>query len=437
MLTFFGSERRCRGMSRRDVLQAGALGLGGLALPEILRRKAHAEPTGAGQGSGDRSRGKSVILIWLRGGASHIDSFDMKPAAAAEIRGEFSPIATRVPGIEICEHLPLTASMMDRLAILRGIRSNDLGDHTPHYIITGSPDRGKRPAFGSIVSYLRAREDGLPPYVSLMYKPPGLYDNEAPLYTGPAHRPFVPRADGLANLSLAKGVSLDRLQDRRTLLKHFDGLQRKADASGAFAGMDTFTERAVAMVTSPQARDAFDLRQESAETYARYGKYCENFLMARRLVEAGVPVVTLKVGDWDTHERNFIDMRDQLPQLDRGFHALVSDLHDRGLDQDVAVVLWGEFGRAPRISRGDGRDHWPEAGAAVIAGGGFRTGQTIGETDAQGGRSKGTPYTPANVFASLYAHLGIDPSQTIPDHNRRPMHLLDDRRAVQELVGSA
>jgi hypothetical protein len=436
MLTFFGSERRCRGISRRDVLQAGALGLGGLALPELLRRKAHAESVGAGQGSDDRGRGKSVILIWLRGGASHIDSFDMKPTAPAEIRGEFSPIATRVPGIEICEHLPLTASMMDRLAILRGIRSNDLGDHTPHYIITGSPDRGKRPAFGSIVSYLRPREDGLPPYVSLMYKPPGLYDNEAPLYTGPAHRPFVPRADGLANLSLAKGVSLDRLQDRRTLLKHFDGLQREADASGVFAGMDTFTERAVAMVTSLQARDAFDLKQESAETYARYGKYCENFLMARRLVEAGVPVVTLKVGDWDTHERNFIDMRDQLPQLDRGFHALVGDLHDRGLDQDVTVVLWGEFGRAPRISRGDGRDHWPEAGAAVIAGGGFRTGQTIGETDAQGGRSKGTPYTPANVFANLYAHLGIDPSQTIPDHNRRPMHLLDDRRPVHELVSS-
>lgn len=434
MLTFFGSERPCRGMSRRDVLQVGALGLGGLALPEILRRKAHAESAAAGQGSGDRARGKSVILIWLRGGASHIDSFDMKPAAPAEIRGEFSPIATSVPGIEVCEHLPLTASMMDRLAILRGIRSNDLGDHTPHYIITGSPDRGKRPAFGSIVSYLRPRHDGLPPYVSLMYKPPGLYDNEAPLYTGPAHRPFVPRADGLANLSLAKGVSLDRLHDRRTLLKHFDGLQREADASGVFSGMDTFTERAVAMVTSPQARDAFDLKQESAETHARYGKYRENFLMARRLVEAGVPVVTLKVGDWDTHERNFKDMRDQLPQLDRGFHALVSDLHDRGLDKDVTVVLWGEFGRAPRISRGDGRDHWPEAGAAVIAGGGFRTGQTIGETDAQGGRSKGTPYTPANVFANLYRHLGIDPSQTIPDHNRRPMHLLDDREPVRELT---
>ncbi|MDZ4687475.1 MAG: DUF1501 domain-containing protein, partial [Planctomycetaceae bacterium] len=186
--------------------------------------------------------------------------------------------------------------------------------------------------------------------------------------------------------------------------------------------------------TSPKARNAFDVSQESAETHARYGKFCENFLIARRLVEAGISVVTLKVGDWDTHEKNFIDMRTQLPQLDRGFHALVTDLHERGLDKDVAVVLWGEFGRAPRISRGDGRDHWPEAGAAVLAGGGFKVGQVIGETDLDGGRSKVRPYTPANVLANLYRHLGIDPALTIPDHNQRPMHLLDDRDLVRELV---
>ncbi|MCI0702583.1 MAG: DUF1501 domain-containing protein, partial [Planctomycetia bacterium] len=161
--------------------------------------------------------------------------------------------------------------------------------------------------------------------------------------------------------------------------------------------------------------------------------FCEHFLMARRLVEAGVSVVTLKVGDWDTHEKNFIDHKAQLPQLDQGFHALITDLYDRGLEKDVAVVMWGEFGRAPKISRGDGRDHWPEAGAAVVAGGGFKVGQVIGETDAHGGRSKGTPYTPSNVLANLYEHLGIDPSITIPDHNKRPMHILDDREVVREL----
>jgi uncharacterized protein (DUF1501 family) len=199
------------------------------------------------------------------------------------------------------------------------------------------------------------------------------------------------------------------------------------------SGVDEFTRQALEMVTTSRARDAFDQSRESAETRARYGKFCENFLIARRLVEAGVPVVTLKVGDWDTHEKNFKDMREQLPQLDRGLHALVTDLDDRGLSDDVAVVLWGEFGRAPRISRGDGRDHWPEAGAAVIAGGGFRMGQVIGQTDADGGRSKVRPYTPANVLANLYRHLGIDPATTIPDHSGRPIHLLDDREVVREL----
>ena len=426
MLSFFGLRRTFRDqVSRRDVLRVGGLAFAGLTLADVLRLRANAAP-----GSG---RGKSVIMIWLRGGASHIDSYDMKPTAPAEIRGEFKPIQTNVPGIQVCEHMPLHAKMMDKLAVLRGIKSNDLGDHTPHYILTGFPDRGKRPVLGSVVSYLRPRSDGMPPYVSLMYKPPGLYDNEGPTYAGPAHRPFVPKAEGLANLSLAKGVSLDRLGDRRQLLSEFDTLSREVDAQKRMAGIDAYTQRALEMVTSPRVRQAFDLSKEPAEARARYGKFCENFLMARRLVEAGISVVTLKVGDWDTHEKNFIDMRNQLPQLDQGFHALVTELYERGLDKDVAVVLWGEFGRAPKISRGDGRDHWPEAGAAVLAGGGFKVGQVIGETDSHGGRSKGNPYTPSNVLATLYRHLGIDPAATIPDHNRRPMHVLDDRDVVREL----
>lgn len=431
MWDFLGRLRRCReDVSRRDVLRVGALSFAGLTLADVLRLQAGAAPVA----DSVAGRGKSVIMIWMRGGPSHIDSFDMKPDAPAEVRGEFQPIPTNVPGIQICEHMPLLSGDMDKLAIIRGIKSNDLGDHTPHYIITGSPDRGKRPAFGGIVSHLRPRTDGLPPYVSLMYKPPGLYDNEGPVYLDPAHRPFVPKSEGLANLSLAKGVSLERLSDRRRLLSEFDARRRNIERCDAMAGVDVFTQRALQMVTSSRARDAFDVSQESAETHARYGKFCESFLMARRLVEAGISVVTLKVGDWDTHEKNFKDMREQLPQLDRGFHALVTDLHERGLDKDVAVVLWGEFGRAPRISRGDGRDHWPEAGAAVIAGGGFKVGQVIGQTDAHGGRSKGRPCTPSNVLANLYRHLGIDPATTIPDRNQRPMPLLDDRELVHELT---
>jgi len=361
MLSFFGLRRMFRDqVSRRDVLRVGGLAFAGLTLADVLRLRANAAP-----GSG---RGKSVIMIWMRGGPSHIDSYDMKPDAPAEVRGEFKPIRTNVSGIQVCEHMPKHAQMMDKLAVIRGIKSNDLGDHTPHYILTGFPDRGKRPVLGSVVSYLRPRSDGMPPYVSLMYKPPGLYDNEGPTYAGPAHRPFVPKAEGLANLSLAKGVSLDRLGDRRQLLSEFDTLSREVDAQKRMAGIDAYTQRALEMVTSPRVRQAFDLSKEPAEARARYGKFCENFLMARRLVEAGISVVTLKVGDWDTHEKNFIDMRNQLPQLDQGFHALVTELYERGLDKDVAVVLWGEFGRAPKISRGDGRDHWPEAGAAVLAG---------------------------------------------------------------------
>jgi hypothetical protein len=416
----------CDGVARRDFLRVGTAGLFGLnlTLPALLEAQARAAaPPG-------RRRDVSLVYLFLHGGLSTIDTLDMKPDAPAEFRGEFKPINSNVPGVQVCEHLPLSAKMMDRLAVIRGIRSVDIGDHTPHYILTGFPDRGKRPVLGSVVSYLQPRTaSGLPPYVSLMYKPPGLYDNEGPTYCGPAHRPFVPKAEGLANLSLAKGVSIDTLRERTQLLDTFDTVVREADAGGT----DPFRQRALEMIGSPKVRDAFDLKREKPEDRERYGKFCESFLMARRLVEAGVTVVTCKVGDWDTHEKNFIDHKDQLPQLDKGLHALVTDLYDRGLEKDVAVVMWGEFGRAPRISRGDGRDHWPEAGAAVLAGGGFKVGQVIGETDSHGSRSKGKPYTPANILASLYAHLGIDPATTIPDHTKRPMHVLDDREVVREL----
>jgi hypothetical protein len=292
--------------------------------------------------------------------------------------------------------------------------------------------------FGAVVSHLQQRTDGLPPYVSLMYKPPGLYDNEGPTYLGPAHRPFVPKAEGLANLSPAKEVPLDRLRDRKQLLRTFDDLAREVDHNGVMAGTDAFTHRAFEMIASPKVREAFDVKKEAPGTAERYGKFCENFLLARRLVEAGVSVVTLKVGDWDTHEHNFRDHKEQLPQLDQGFHALVTDLYDRGLEKDVAVVMWGEFGRSPRVSkeRLNGRDHWPDAGSAVVAGGGFNAGQVIGETTADGGRAKGVPYTPANVLSSLYRHLGIDPLTAIRDHANRPMHVLDDREPVKELGGA-
>jgi hypothetical protein len=434
MLTLGGPRKEVRaGILRRDVLRVGALGLGSLSLAEVFRLQAHAASTSKPLGS---RRGKSVIWIWLRGGASHIDSWDMKPQSSAEVRGEFRPIATSVPGIEICEHMPRQAAMMDRLAIIRGIKSNDLGDHTPHYILTGFPDRGKRPSLGSVVSHVQARrsQDGsdtrtMPPYVS-SFK----YSYGESTYTGTQHGPFVPDGAGLKNLAMLKELKVDRLDNRRELLAQLDLLRREVDHSGAFGGIDAFTQQAIEIVTSANARDAFDLSQEPPNSLERYGEYSKSLLMARRLVEAGVSVVTVKIGDWDTHEHNFRDMREQLPQLDQGFHALITDLYDRGLQNDVAVVMWGEFGRAPRISRIDGRDHWPEAGAAVLAGGGFKVGQVIGETDAQAARAKGKPYMPSNILANLYRHLGIDPTATIPGLDGRPMHILDDREPVSELV---
>jgi hypothetical protein len=423
MLTLTESRFARGHLSRRNLLHVGALALGGLTLPALLRRQSQAATT--------RGRGKSVIMIWQRGGPSHIDSFDMKPAAPPEVRGEFNPIHTNVPGIEICEHLPKLATIADRLAIIRGIKSVDLGDHTPHYILTGFPDRGRRPTIGAIYSYLNGERRDIPPYVSTFTQ-----DYGDAHYTGEANRPFVPDGAGLKNLALRQELTLPRLEDRRGLLQQLDTLARRASEGVSRSGPpgpDAFTQQAIDIIASPKAREAFDLDREPAASRERYGEYCNQFLLARRLVEAGVSVVTLKVGDWDTHEKNFIDMRQQLPLLDQGFHALLTDLADRNMLDDVAVVLWGEFGRAPRVSRGDGRDHWPEAGAAVLAGGGFKVGQVIGETDRHGGQSIVPPYTPSNIFANLYRHLGLDPATTIPDFANRPMYVLDDRQVVREL----
>jgi uncharacterized protein (DUF1501 family) len=263
----------------------------------------------------------------------------------------------------------------------------------------------------------------------MMYRP----DHESPTYTGPANGPFAPRGEGLADLTLSRHVTRQRLDDRLGLLGRLDTMRRDLDHDGAAAGIDAFTARAMEMIVSPKAREAFDLDREPRAARERYGDFCRNFLLARRLVEAGVSVVTLKVGDWDTHEHNFRDMRAQLPLLDQGFHALVTDLEERGLSQDVVVLMWGEFGRAPRISRIAGRDHWPEAGAAVVAGGGFRVGQAIGATDSHAGQSQAVPYTPSNLLANVYRHLGIDPAATIPDRDNRPMYVLDQREPVREL----
>ncbi len=306
MLTFLGRRRRfCDGISRRDFLRVGALSVGGLSMADLFR-----QPARAGVGP---TPGKSVIMVFLHGGPSHLDMYDMKPAAPVEFRGEFRPIRGNVPGMEICELMPRQAKIMDKLAILRGLHFVE--EHSAHSLWTGFPERVNRPAFGSVVSYFRGRQDGLPPYVSLMNQPL----SEDPAYCGTAHRPFVPTGPGLENLGLVAGVSLDRLADRKTLLSHLDTIRRDIDYRGALAGVDAYTVRALDMVASSKTREAFDIGKETPAVREKYGKPNEDFLRARRLVEAGISVVTLVVGGWDTHGNNFGALRTCCPISIRAF----------------------------------------------------------------------------------------------------------------------
>ena len=445
MLDIRGDRRRfCDGVHRRDFLKVGALGAAGLTLADVLRLRADARTSGSP---------KAVIMVCLPGGPSHLDTYDLKPDAPAEIRGEFRPIPTNVPGLRVCELFPLQARIADRFAVVRNLQFRQ-PDHQLHEVYTGFPEQAHRPAFGSVVSRLRAGpNDRLPAYVSLSLSdhPRTVARAERPEYAGNAHRPFEPSPELLQSLA---GLTPAHLHDRRALLRTFDALRRDVDARGELTAADRFTAQAMAMLTAPAVRDAFDLDREPRAVRDKYGPdrvstfnyqfghtwHGSKFLLARRLVEAGVPVVTLGEMGWDHHGNLngvrgtiFERTREQLPWLDRSLHALVTDLHDRGLQDDVAVVVWGEFGRTPRINRYGGRDHWTPAGFAWLAGGGFRTGQAIGRTDAQGARPVGPAYTPQNVLATLYRHLGIDPAGTLIDFTGRPQLLLDDPTPIREL----
>jgi hypothetical protein len=425
MLTLWGARHRfCDGLSRRDFLQIGAFGAG-LSLAGLLKARALA---------GTPSSAKAAIMIYLPGGPSHLDTYDLKPNAPTEFRGEFKPIATNVAGVQICEHFPLQARMMDKLAVIRSLTSVE--EHSDSLIMTGFTENTNRtahhPSFGAVVSRLRTTGNGgdVPPFVSLR----GMGIGTEPGYLGIAHRPFTPNGPGLNNLRLPGGIDASRHEDRKSLLHSFDQVRRDIDASGTMKGLDAFTTRAFDMVASGTVRKALDLSREEPRTRDRY-KGVEQFLTARRLIEAGVGCVTLAIGSWDTHGSNFKILKKQLPQVDRGVANLIQDLHDRGLDKDVVTVMWGEFGRTPKINNSDGgRDHWAPAMSALIAGGGLKMGQAIGATSARGEYVKDHRYTPANVLATMYQVLGIDPALTFPNNSGRPMYVLDDRDPVSELV---
>jgi hypothetical protein len=429
MLTIWGPRQRfCDGLTRRNFLKIGAFGAG-LTLAEMLRLRAMAIGT-----TGKTTVSKAAIMIYLPGGPSHMDMYDLKPDAPAEFRGEFKPIKTNVAGVQICEHFPLQARMWDRLAVIRSVQPI-VEEHSDSEVTTGYPEQQNRtahhPSFGAVVSKLRGNANAdIPPFVSLR----GMTSGTEPGFLGVAHRPFTPDGPGFNNLRLAGGVDASRHEDRKGLLASFDNVRRDIDGSGTMKGLDAFAQRAFDMVASGAVRKALDLTREEPRTRDRY-QGVEQFLTARRLIEAGVGCVTLAIGGWDTHGSNFKTLKTQLPQVDRGVANLIQDLHDRGMDKDVLTVMWGEFGRTPKINGSDaGRDHWPAVMSALVAGGGLKMGQAIGASSARGEYPKDRKYTPAQVLSTLYQAMGIDPSQTFMNGSGRPVYVLDDRDPVAELV---
>jgi hypothetical protein len=432
MLTLWGAQRRfCDGLSRRNFLRLGAFGTG-LTLADLLRaRSVQAAPgTPAVTPTG---KAKAAIMVYLPGGPSHIDMYDLKPEAPAEFRGEFKPIPTNVPGVQICEHFPMQARMWDKLSVVRSVVSVD--EHSDSLVMTGYSENTNRtaghPSFGAVVSKLRSSGgNDIPPFVSTR----GMSVGTEPGYLGIAHRPFTPEGPAVQNLRLAGGVNGARMDDRKNLLKDFDTVRRDLDASGTMKGLDAFASRAFDMIASGTVRKALDLTHEDPRTRDRY-KGVEQFLTARRLVEAGVGCVTLHYGGWDTHSANFKTLKKQLPELDRGLANLIQDLDDRGMADDVVTVVWGEFGRTPKVNNTDaGRDHWSPVMSAMVAGGGLKMGQAIGASSARGEYPKDRPYKVPHVLSTIYQAMGIDPSQTFPNGSGRPMYVLDERDVVAELV---
>ncbi len=439
----------CDGVSRRDFLRVGALGLGGISLPQLLR----AEESAGIRSSANRH--KSVIMVFLPGGPSHQDMFDLKADAPAEIRGEFRPINTNVPGIQICEHLPRLARLADKYTIIRSMVGAE-DRHEAFQCQTGRLQRGQPPggwpSLGSFVTRIEGTANpAIPAFLGLAPKMGHMEwaDNGVAGFLGAANAPFeINKGGGMEDMIL-NGVTLGRLADRRQLLGAMDRFRRETDATGQMEGLDSYTRQALGILTTSELVEALDIKREDPKTVARYGKgdpknrddggpkLMEHFLVARRLVEAGARCVTLAFSRWDHHGDNFGALRQDLPLLDQGLSALIEDLHQRGLDKDVSVVVWGEFGRSPTINKDGGRDHWPRVSCALLAGGGMRHGQVIGSTDRLGGEAASRPVTFGEVHATLYHGLGIDVNKvTVPDLTGRPQFLVENGvQPIRELVG--
>jgi len=427
-------------LTRRDALGFGTLACVGGTLTGFLEGMTFA----AGAANDQKT---AVIQVFCGGGPSHIDMYDMKPHAPAEIRGEYDSIPTNVPGIRISEHLPLQAQVMDKLAIVRTVTHKN-SSHLPssHLALTGYepllPPKGNlHPFTGSVVAKLRGpNKPGLPAYVAV----PKRVSYGSAAYLGAAYNPFTTQNNPndkdfyVRNLKLTDGLTRGRLDRRGNLLDQLDTMRRDVDLGGDLLGLDHFNHEALDLITGDKAARAFDLSQEDPKLRDNYGwdLIGQNCLLARRLVEAGVTYVTcLSGGGWDTHQNNFARLKSEaLPRYDRAIAALVSDIYDRGLAERVLVMAFGEFGRTPRINADAGRDHWPGASSVVFSGGGLKVGQMIGTTDKHAAYPTSKPFLPGSVLATMYRHMGIDRHHLFNDQNDRPMPVLPQGQPIEELL---
>lgn len=441
-------------MGRRSMLKAGLAGMAGLSLPGLLAAKDAA--TGPGQ---TPLRQKSVILIWMTGGPSHIDTWDVKPNAPTEIRGPFGVIPTALPGIQFCEFLPKQAAMMDRMTVIRSVDCRH-SNHEPNMVMQSANlaaeprinrEGDKFPALASIIARQRATQlKQLPPYVVLNMKSRSHVAWGG--YLGRSYDPFLGNDVGRL-FELPSGLTTDRLESRRLLTTDLDRLRRDLDLSGSMDSTDRFTRQAIDLVTGPAARRAFDVSQESDSVQAKYGKHewARQAMLARRLVEAGVSFVTIDLsnhgasGTWDTHGDNippyggiWNGLRPLLPVFDHLITTLVTDLGERGLLDDVLVLAMGEFGRTPQIGTqgsSDGRNHWPIVMSMTVAGGGMRHGQIIGATERDGGQIQERPVTPGDLAATIFQHMGVPRDVTYLDNRGRPRFVIESGQPIAELIG--
>ncbi len=439
-LAWRGRPRRsCSGVSRRDMLRVGALAPLGLSLAQVLQL--HAAQRQDGQVTS--ARAKSVVLVYLGGGISHHDTFDLKPEAPEEIRGKYQPIASNVPGTKVSEKLPLLAQCMDRLALVRsGAHKNDHHETATNWVLSGrfGSAFGDWPAMGAVVAHETGFSGGLPPYVAIPRNPSFTWELGRSAFLGGRYESFKAGDPNVAvytvrDLTPSKALSREGAPRRQSLLAALDTLSRQIDGNDQLQTYDEFQRRAAEMILSRDAQAAFNIDAEEPKLRDRYGRttFGQGCLLARRLVEGGVRFITINYGGWDHHAKIFEGLDKKLPELDQGLSSFLNDMHDRGLLDETLVAVFGEFGRTPIINKDAGRDHWGPAGSLLFAGAGVQGGQVIGATDREGGQVISRPVRPADVACTIYQSLGIDPDKQLHTPDGRPVAILDEGEFIGEL----